>query len=112
MLAEIVNKLDLNVLAGENLENKCVRGVYICDLLSNVMAHGQADNLWITIQTHQNVLAVATLLNFSAILLPEGLKPEQSVLDKACKEKIVILQSPQSAFELAGKLYEMGLRGN
>lgn len=108
-LADIVKELDLTVLVGEALESQKVVGVYICDLLSNVMAHGKTGNLWITIQTHQNVLAVASLLNFSAILLPEGLSPEQEVLEKARKEGVVILQSPLSAFELAGRLYAMGL---
>ncbi len=109
-LADIVKELDLTVLVGEALDNQNVVGVYICDLLSNVMAHGQAGNLWITIQTHQNVLAVASLLNFSAILLPEGLSPERDVLEKAREEGVVILQSSLSAFELAGRLYELGLR--
>lgn len=110
-LTDIINELDLSVLVGEDLENVNVEGVYICDLLSNVMANGQANDLWITIQTHQNVLAVASLLNFSAILLPGGFAPEQGVLAKAREEGVVILQSPLSSFELAGRLYELGLRG-
>jgi len=111
-LTEIIKKLDLSVLVGADIENKTVQGVYICDLLSNVMSHGQEGNLWITIQTHQNVLAVASLLNFSAILLPEDLMPDKIILDKASDEGIVVLQSAQGTFELAGRLYEMGLRGN
>ncbi|MGI6224889.1 MAG: DRTGG domain-containing protein [Peptococcales bacterium] len=111
-LTEIVKELDLTILVEANLEEKNVQGVYICDLLSNVMAHGHEGNLWITVQTHQNILAVASLLNFSAIILPEGLTPEQAVLEKASEGQIPILQSAQGVFELAGKLYEMGLRGN
>lgn len=110
-LTDIIKELDLQVLVGENLESKNVQGVYVCDLLSNVMANGHEGNLWITIQTHRNVLAVASLLNFSAILLPENLTPEQVMLDKANDEDVVILQSAQGTFELAGRLYKMGLRG-
>jgi len=112
ILKEIIQELGLEVLVGENLENKNVQGVYICDLLSNVMAHGHEDDLWITIQTHQNILAVASLLNFSAILLPEGLTPDKVILEKAKNENVVILQSNQGAFDLAGRLYAVGLRGN
>jgi serine kinase of HPr protein (carbohydrate metabolism regulator) len=108
---EIVKSLNLEVIVGENLESKSVKGVYICDLLSNVMAHGQQDDLWITIQTHQNILAVASLLNFSAILLPENLLPDATTIEKAKAQGIIILKSPEGAFNLAGKLYEMGLRG-
>lgn len=111
-LTEIIKELNLHVLVGTGLENKTVQGVYICDLLSNVMAHGHEGNIWITVQTHQNVLAVASLLNFSAILLPESLTPEQAVLEKASEGNIPILQSPQGVFDLAGRLYEIGLRGN
>lgn len=111
LLTEIIKELNLRVLVGENLENKNARGVYICDLLSNVMAQGREGDLWITIQTHQNILAVASLLNFSAIILPEGLTPDENTLNKARDEKLVILQFTQGTFELAGRLYEMGLRG-
>jgi len=112
LLNEIIKELGLCVLAGDNIKEKNVQGVYICDLLSNVMAHGHEGDLWITIQTHQNILAVASLLNFAAILLPEGLEPDSTILKKAEDEGVVILQSAQGAFELAGRLYAMGLRGN
>jgi len=110
-LKEIVEKLNLEVAVGDDLENKNVDGVYICDLLSNVMAHGQKDDLWITIQTHQNILAVASLLNFSGILIPEGFNPDAETLEKAETEGVVILKSSKSAFNLAGELYQMSLRG-
>lgn len=110
-LQEIVKKLNLEVVVGENLSEKKVSGVYICDLLSNVMAHGQDGNLWITIQTHQNILAVAALLNFSAILLPEDLMPDKETIAKAEKEGIILLKSSQAAYNLAGELYQMGLKG-
>ncbi|NLW25770.1 MAG: hypothetical protein GXY91_11175 [Clostridia bacterium] len=111
-LQEIVKNLGLEVLVKSNtFDQQIVEGVYVCDLLSNVMAHGRENDLWITIQTHQNILAVASLLNFSAILLPENLNPDRETLMKAEKENIILLKSSQTAFTLAGQLYELGLRG-
>ncbi len=44
---------------------------YSCDLLSWVMAHGKAGMAWITVQTHMNVVAVATLMDMAAISMCE-----------------------------------------
>lgn len=107
---EVVERFNLQVLAGEeNLENN-IDSVYMCDLLSNVLAHGKSQTLWITIQTHQNIVAVASLLNFSAILLPESLLPDEQTLQRAKTEGVTLLQSDKSAYTLAGELYKLGLK--
>ena len=49
---------------------------YTCDLLSWVMAHGKKGMAWITVQTHMNVIAVASLMEMSAVILPEGITME------------------------------------
>jgi len=60
-LAEIVDELDLKVrTAGGALERE-VSGGYASDLLSDVIAHATTDCLWVTLQIHQNIVAVASL---------------------------------------------------
>lgn len=102
---EIVDKLNLTVLSGEDFLDKKVAGGYCSDLLSDVMGNAKEDDVWITLQVHKNIMAVAALKDVAAIVLVKGLKPEQEVLDSGTKEGIPVLSTGMSAFEIAGKLY-------
>ena len=84
---------------------------YTCDLLSWVMAHGRAGMAWITVQTHMNVIAVASLMEMAAVLIPEGIEMEEATLQKAKEEKIAVLQSDKTAFELCALMASAGLPG-
>ena len=82
---------------------------YTCDLLSHVMGRGQAGMAWITVQTHMNVIAVASLLDFACVVVPEGLPVEAPILSKADEEGIVVLSSGKTAFELVTILAAHGV---
>jgi len=108
-LKDIVNELNLTVLSGaSSLDREAASGC-CCDLLSWVMAHGKKDAVWITVQTHVNIVAVASLLELSAIIIPSGLPVDEKTLEKAEEEGVIILSSQSDAFQLAGMLYNMGL---
>lgn len=80
------------------------KGAYVGDLLSWVMGKACADNVWITIMSNVNIVAVATLADTSCILLAEGVVPEEDVLDTASQKGVNILSSELSAYELAKKI--------
>lgn len=105
---DIVDSLKLKVLAGENGLDKEVNGVYTCDLLSWVMSHGKQGNAWITVQIHPNVIAVASLLEFSCVIVPEDIDVEEITLSKANDEAIPVLQSSLNAYELCVELNKLG----
>ena len=86
-----------------------VKAGYCSDLLSRVMAHGPNNGVWITVQTHINIIAVATLLEISCIIIPENIPIDPSTVQKAIEEEIVLISTPLQAFELSGMLYEMGI---
>jgi len=108
-IKDIVGKLDLKVLAGENALDKEVHTGYCCDLLSWVMAHGPQNGVWITVQTHTNIIAIATLLDIACIIIPENISVNDKTIEKAAEEGVVLLSSSASAYELAGKLYSLGI---
>ena len=84
-----------------------IEGAYCGDLLSWVMGRASSGNLWITIMSNVNILAVASLADLSCILLAEGVSPDESVAETAKQKGINILSSDKSSFELAtviGKL--------
>lgn len=81
-----------------------VSGVYIGDLLSWVMGRAGADEAWITIMSNRNIVAVATLADTACILLAEGVSPDEGVADLAAQKGVNILQSPESAYQIAMRL--------
>lgn len=109
-LQEIIDSLSLKVITQGIDLNKEVTGAYASDLLSDVMGNAKEGHIWITLQLHLNIVAVASLKGLSAILLVNNRVPDIDTLQKATSEKISILTSPLSAFELAGRLYALGLR--
>ncbi len=106
-LKDLVNELSLEVKTFEQgLENE-VTGAYVSDLLSDVMGNSKKGDVWITLQTHLNIVAVAGHAGLSGIILVGGRKPQDAVIEKAEAEKLSIMSTPLSAFEAAGKLYQL-----
>ena len=110
-LQEIVEKLQLTVASGEEKLDLDVTCGYISDILSDVMAKASKGAVWITTQTHENVVAILFFKGLSAVILPDGLQPDKVALEKAIEKQLPILLTDLSAFEVAGRLYELGLRG-
>lgn len=106
-LKKIVEKLSLEILAaGESLEAE-VSGGYTSDLLSDVIAHSREKNLWVTLQIHQNIVAVARLKDLAGIILVNNRRPDEETLKKAREENIPLLSTVEPAFEISGKLYAL-----
>ena len=104
---ELVEKMNLTVFCGqENLNNE-IKGGYTSDLLSDVMGFAREGQVWITLQTHKNVLAIASLKELAAILLVKGNKPEEDMLEQAIDEGIPVLGTDAQTFETTGKVYQL-----
>ena len=97
-----------NMTPGLPLDTQVSCG-YTCDLLSWVMAHGKQGMAWITVQTHMNVIAVASLMEMAAVIIPEGIQMEEPSLEKAREEGVAVLQSDKTAFALYALLAQHGL---
>jgi predicted transcriptional regulator len=96
----IVEALKLDKLNHASLD-KVIEGVYIGDLLSLVMAKAKKNDCWLTVQTHLNVIAIASLLELAAVIIVEDQAVENEVIQKATEEGIVLLRSQLPAYELA-----------
>ncbi len=110
-LENLVKSLGLEVKAGQHRLHQEVTGGYVGDLLSDVLAHSAKGNIWVTIQTHPNIVAVASMKELSAILLSGGREADPETLKKAEEEEVPLLRSPLPAFELVGRLYQQGVGG-
>ncbi len=108
---DIVKTFGLQTRAGRDRLLQEVTGGYASDLLSDVIANSRKGNIWVTLQTHPNIVAVASMKELAGIILTGGREPDSDTLQKAEEEEIPILVSPLYAFELVGKLYQMGISG-
>ncbi len=107
-LHEIAEKLELEKLTP--VFDKEVTGVYISDMVSDVIANAKAGNLLVTVQVHANALAAANLVDVCGIIVAQGKKPADDVIRMAGKAEISIFSTELSRWQVATKLYEAGLR--
>lgn len=105
---ELVDNLEIEVIVGANLDKE-ITGGYVGDLLSNVMARAKEGDLWITIQGHKNVVAVALLADVSAIIVVEDFEIEEEAVKRAEEKGINLLRTSMTAYELTALLVKMGI---
>jgi serine kinase of HPr protein (carbohydrate metabolism regulator) len=103
----LCEKLGLSIIAGNEYLNREIKSGYCCDLLSLVMSKADKGCCWITVQTHPNIVAVASLLEVGCIIIPEAIEVEPNTCIKAEQEGIPILSTDMNGFELSGKLYNL-----
>ena len=108
---EIAEKLNLRVFSGEAGLDREVTGGYVSDLLSGVMGFAKDGSVWVTLQTHKNVMAIATLKELAAVVIVKGFEPEEDAKEVSEEEGIPILGSTEQTFELAGRIYNLLNRG-
>ncbi|KPK73289.1 MAG: hypothetical protein AMJ84_02455 [Acidithiobacillales bacterium SM23_46] len=108
-LTEVIERLGLVVCTHSERSDIEVTGGYAGDLLSDVIANSKAGNVWVTIQVHPNIAAVAVLKDLAAIILANGRQPQSETLQKAKEEGVTLTTSALPCFELVGRLYEMGI---
>lgn len=104
---EIVRELELKVFTGGELASRELRGGYVSDLLSDVMGHAKEGEVWITLQSHANVVAIASLKELAAILLVKGIEPDAAVVEKAREEGVTILGTNEDTYTITGKLFQL-----
>jgi hypothetical protein len=110
-LQEIVEELELEVKTGGDRLDKEVKRGYVSDLMSDVIANAQEGDLWVTLQIHLNIVAVASMKDLCGIILINKRQPEENTLERAKSENIPLFISELPAFELVGRLYQLGIPG-
>ena len=110
-LQEIIERLNLTLVTEpKDFSHIAPTTGYASDLLSCAMAGAEKDGVWVTLQAHINIVAVAALLDLSAVIVTEGAELDQETIDKANDEGIALLSTDQPTFYVVGKLWDMGLR--
>jgi len=102
---ELAAELGLEKLSGES--DREIESCYISDLLSRVLGGCQSGDVWITVQSSLNMVAVAVMTDASCVILPEGLTAPDNVLEKANEEGLTIYTSEETAYSLAVKIAKL-----
>lgn len=106
-ITEIIKALDLQVISGHEGLEKNVNGGYVSDLLSDVMGNAKEGMIWVTLQTHQNIVAVASLKDLAGIIIVKDQVPENETINKSNIENIPILSTKSGTFDITGQLFEL-----
>jgi predicted transcriptional regulator len=106
-ITDIIKGLNLKVISGQNGLSNEITGGYVSDLLSDVMGNAKEGQVWITLQTHQNIIAVGSLKDIAAIIIVKGFVPEADTIEKSNVENIPVLSTDLDTFTIAGRLYDL-----
>ena len=106
---DLVEHYGLNVEAGEKGLDRTVSAGYCGDLLSEVISHARNGSVWLTVQGHQNIVAVAILRDLAAVVITSGNRPDEATCERAEREGVPLLTWKGATYDLAGKLYADGL---
>jgi hypothetical protein len=98
---ELNDALDVEVTSG-----------HASDLLSDVLSNAPTGSVLVTIQAHLNVVAVALHAHLAGVIFAAGRTPDPEVASRAVDERVALFVTPMSTFETAGRLYQLGLRGD
>ncbi len=104
---DLAEKLNLKIVSGSEGLNNEISGGYTSDLLSDVIGHAEQGNAWITLQTHKNVVAVASLKDLACVILVKDLTPDEDTILQSNEENIPILSTADSTFTTTGKVFSI-----
>ena len=110
-LQQIIDQLNLSVLTeSKDFASISPTGGYSSDLLSCVMAGAKKGNIWVTLQAHLNIVAIAALNEVAAIIITENAQPDAASIARANEQGVILLSTPHATYEINGKLWELGIR--
>lgn len=110
LLSALMRELNLSCFVPPIADGEVTSG-YASDLLSDVMGNAPSGAIWVTMQCHPNVVAVASLLNLAAVVLVGNASPDEPTLERARSSDVALLHSDFTAFETVGRLYALGVKG-
>jgi proteasome lid subunit RPN8/RPN11 len=113
-IREITGLPDITTLVPPQTPDQEISGGYASDLLSCVMARAGAGNIWVTLQTHPNVVAVASLLDLAGVIITECAdiaKIDAATIEKARTENVALFATPLTTFTIVARLARAGVPG-
>jgi len=105
-VSELAKELNLAVFSGRKGLSRNITGGYVSDLLSDVMENASKGKVWVTLQTYEKIVDIASRKELACVLLVSSLIPKQHTIDLSNESNIPVLGTSMSTFEIAGLLYQ------
>ena len=102
---DVAEKLGFRILTGDG--EREITGFYACDLLSWVISHAKTGDMWVTVMNNINILAVASLVDVSCIVIPEGVEIYENLAQRANDKGITILATDLGAADAIIKAHDL-----
>lgn len=112
LLATVIENLQLEQVTNLPIIDTEIAAGYVSDLLSNVMGQTAENYLWVTMQGHPNIAAIGSLLSLAAIIVAGNASIDEETLKRANENQVLIFKTELSSFEIVGRLYQLGIKGN
>jgi BioD-like phosphotransacetylase family protein len=109
IVRDIIEPLGLRVAAAQDHVCREIEGGYAADLLSCVMAGARKGDVWVTLQAHPNVIAVAELLGLACVIISEGTEPDAGTVTKAEERGIPVLVAAGTTYQVVSQLVKLGI---
>ena len=108
---QIIEPLKAEVVVGEKMEEQDIEGGYCGDLLSDCIASAKEESVWVTIQSHPNIVAVAVLVGMPCIVVSNYQEIGEETVKRAQKEGITILRTSLTSYQAVSVLSSLGIPG-
>lgn len=108
-VSQLADILEVTCVTPEGDLGRNISSVYVGDLLSVVMGKAKEDSVWVTIQGHVNIIAVASLINMACVIVTEGFDIDDETIERALEQDVVVYKTPLSSYDVCAKLAEQGL---
>lgn len=109
IVRDLIEPLGLRVAAAQDHLWREIEGGYAADLLSCVMAGARKGDVWVTLQAHPNVIAVAELLGLACVIVTEGTEPDAGAVARAEERGIPMLVSSSTTYRVVSQLVKLGI---
>lgn len=104
-VSEFIKRGGYELVTAPDYDDREISGCYTGDLLSWVMGRAQSGDVWITVMSNINIVAVAALADTACIMLSEGVSVGDDVIKRADDQDIIILRSEKTGYELCTDYY-------
>ena len=109
MIAKDILTHDYQVMSHLNTLNNSFKGVYATDLLSQAIKSATDQVVLITLISHDTTVALAMMIDCPVIIITEGKKVMQSMIDKCNEENICLIQTSFKTHEVIIDFVKRGL---
>jgi len=105
-ISELAERTGLTAI--NDFTDREVEGVYISDMVSDIITSAKRNSVLITLQTHKSLIAAANLVAAAMVVVVKGRRPSDDVVELATRTGIAVFVFDLDTWAFARKLAQLG----